>query len=208
MLNNRRSRALIVGAGPTGLVTALGPAQAGAEITVIDCAQSCRVTPGYGVSAVNLEGTLMSLACSRMHEQLGLTGYELDVHFKLTGHIGRNDYRLISDLTPYAYRLHFGQHDLAHMVLRHLLALPGTRVQWNTVFDGLSEETNAVVVRLRGPGDTRTLDFDWVIGADGASSAVRRAIGASFDGFTWPRDLHGDECAITTSRVAVTPTRT
>jgi 2-polyprenyl-6-methoxyphenol hydroxylase-like FAD-dependent oxidoreductase len=177
---------LIVGAGPTGLVTALGLAKAGAEITVIDCAPEVAASPRATVYLPSTLKVLDELGVLADARQLGLTGYELDVHFKLTGHIGRNDYRLISDLTPYAYRLHFGQHDLAHMVLRHLLALPRTRVQWNTVFDGLSDETDAVVVRLRDPGDTRTLDFDWVIGADGASSAVRRAIGASFDGFTWP----------------------
>jgi len=182
----QRQRVLIVGAGPTGLVTALGLAHAGAEVTVVDREPEVAASPRATVYLPSTLKVLDELGLLADARHLGLIGYELDVHFKLTGHVGRNDYRLISDLTPYAYRLHFGQHDLAHMVLRHLLALPGAQMLWNTACEALEQQDNAVAVRLRGPGDTRTLEFDWVIGADGAGSAVRRAIGASFEGFTWP----------------------
>lgn len=183
---NGRQNVLIVGAGPTGLITALGLARRGAEVTVIDCepdvAESPRATV-YLPSTLKVLDELGLLADAR---QAGLTGYELDIWFKLTGHVGRNDYRLIRDLTPYPYRLHFGQHTLARMALRHLLALPGVQVHWNTTFAGLHEAAGAIVACVRDPGGTRSLEFDWVIGADGARSAVRHAIGASFDGFTWP----------------------
>lgn len=183
---NRRRRVLIVGAGPTGLLAALGLAQRGAEVTVIDCEPDVVASPRATVYLPTTLQVLDELGLLAEARQLGLTGYELDVWFKLTGHVGRNDYRLISDLTPYAYRLHFGQHELARMVLRHLLALPGTRLHWNTTFEALHEEAGVIVVRVREPEGARSLEFDWVIGADGARSAVRHAMGASFDGFTWP----------------------
>jgi 2-polyprenyl-6-methoxyphenol hydroxylase-like FAD-dependent oxidoreductase len=183
---NRRQHVLVVGAGPTGLVAALGLARRGVEVTVIDFESEVVASPRatvYLPSTLQVLGELDLLADAR---QLGLLGYELDVHFRLTGHVGRNDYRLISDLTPYAYRLHFGQHDLARMVLRHLLALPNTAVHWSTAFKTLHAGTDAIAVGVQDPAGPRSLEVDWVIGADGARSAVRHAIGATFDGFTWP----------------------
>jgi 2-polyprenyl-6-methoxyphenol hydroxylase-like FAD-dependent oxidoreductase len=183
---NQRQRVLVVGAGPTGLIAALGLAQRKAEVTVIDCEPDVVESPRATVYLPSTLKVLDELGLLTDAHQLGLLGYELDVHFMLTGHVGRNDYRLISDLTPYAYRLHFGQHELTRIVLRHLLALPGIQLHWSTTLEALHESANAIVVRLRDPAGPRSVEFDWVIGADGARSAVRHAIGATFDGFTWP----------------------
>ena len=181
---NQRQRVLVVGAGPTGLIAALGLAQRKAEVTVIDCEPDVVESPRATVYLPSTLKVLDELGLLTDAHQLGLLGYELDVHFMLTGHVGRNDYRLISDLTPYAYRLHFGQHELTRIVLRHLLALPGIQLHWSTTLEALHESANAIVVRLRDPAGPRSVEFDWVIGADGARSAVRHAIGATFDGFT------------------------
>ena len=177
---------LIVGAGPTGLVTALGLAQAGAEVTVIDREPDVVPSPRAAVYLPSTLKVLDELGLLADALRMGAIGHELNVRFMLTGRMGRIDHRLVADLTPYAYTLHFGQHDLAHMVLQHLLALPRTQMWWDTTFEELSEENDAVAVRLATPQGAKTLEFDWVVGADGARSAVRRAMGATFDGFTWP----------------------
>jgi 2-polyprenyl-6-methoxyphenol hydroxylase-like FAD-dependent oxidoreductase len=179
-------RVLVVGAGPTGLLTALGLAKRGADVTVIERERDVVDSPR---ATVYLPSTLKVL------DELGLladvlrqseTGYWLNVRFALTGYIGRIDHRLIADLTPYAYTLHLGQHELARLVMQHLANLPATRVQWDTSFENLRQEGDTVAVQVSGTQGRRTLECDWVIGADGARSNVRRAMGASFDGFTWP----------------------
>jgi 2-polyprenyl-6-methoxyphenol hydroxylase-like FAD-dependent oxidoreductase len=176
---------LIVGAGPTGLISALGLAKRGAEVTIIDCEPGVVASPRATVYLPSTLRVLDELDLLADAQQVGLTGYELDIHFKLTGHVGRNDYRLISDLTPYPYRLHFGQHELERMLVRQLLELPHAQVHWNTTFEALEEKSHAVAVRVRTPDGARSLEFGWVIGADGARSAVRHAMGVPFDGFTW-----------------------
>jgi 2-polyprenyl-6-methoxyphenol hydroxylase-like FAD-dependent oxidoreductase len=118
--------------------------------------------------------------------QAAETGYLLDVRFKLTGYIGHIDHRLVADLTPYAYTLHLGQHELARLVLRQLKSCPDFEVHWSTTFESCQQRDNAISVRVSSGQHTRSLEFDWLIGADGARSAVRRAMGVSFDGFTWP----------------------
>jgi 2-polyprenyl-6-methoxyphenol hydroxylase-like FAD-dependent oxidoreductase len=183
---NPGRKILIVGAGPTGLITAFGLARAGAQVTVIDREADVVASPRATVYLPSTLKVLDELGLLAQALRLGQIGYELNVRFKLTGRIGRIDHRLVSDLTPYAYTLHFGQHDLAHMVLQLYLALPGAQMHWGTAFEELHEEGSAVAVRLSNSDGSQTLEYDWVIGADGARSSVRRAMGATFDGFTWP----------------------
>jgi 2-polyprenyl-6-methoxyphenol hydroxylase-like FAD-dependent oxidoreductase len=182
----RGRRVLMVGAGPTGVLTALGLAQAGAEVTIIEREPDIVGSPRATVYMASTLKVLDELGLLEEARQSGAIGYEFNQHFKLTGHICRMDHRLIADLTPYAYTLHFGQDELAQLALRHFRALPGTHVQWNTSFAALTPHGDVVSVELETPAGRRTGEFDWVIGADGARSAVRPAMGASFDGFTWP----------------------
>src|SRR5690606_6723299 len=39
---------------------------------------------------------------------------------------------------------------------------------------------------VEGPDGPESLRASWVVGADGAGSLVRKALGLSFEGMTWP----------------------
>jgi 2-polyprenyl-6-methoxyphenol hydroxylase-like FAD-dependent oxidoreductase len=179
-------RVLVVGAGPTGVLTALGLARAGAEVTIIEREPDIVGSPRATVYMASTLKVLDELGLLGEARESGAIGYEFNQRFKLTGHICRMDHRLIADLTPYAYTLHFGQDQLARLALRHFMALPGASVLWNTSFGALAQHGDVVSVDLETPTGRKALEFDWVIGADGSRSAVRPAMGASFDGFTWP----------------------
>src|SRR5665213_324990 len=179
-------RVLVVGAGPSGVVAAFGLAKAGAQVTIVDREPDVVASPRACVYLPSTLQALDELGLLQDALSIGAVGYEFNMRFKLTGHIGRMDHRDIKDLTPYGYTLHLGQHELAHMVLRHFLAVPGAEVRWNTTFEGFEQHPDGVRVRLNTSEGPKSIDFDWVIGADGARSAVRAAMGVTFDGFTWP----------------------
>lgn len=179
-------RILIVGAGPTGIVIAYGLAKAGARVTIIDREPEVMASPR---ATVYLPSTLQALDELGLLADVRRAGFEshlFNMRFALTGRIGRMDHRLVSDITPYAYVLHLGQHELAYSVLKHFLALPGAQIRWSTTFEVLRQEGSTVQVQLAAPAGLTTEEFDWVIGADGARSSVRQAMGVTFDGFTWP----------------------
>ena len=91
--------------------------------------------------------------------------------------------------TPYPYNLHMPQHELASVILRNLLLIPGTEVRWNARVTGLTQDDHGVALALEQDGESRELRCDWLVGADGGRSAVRQACGLSFEGYTHPERL-------------------
>jgi len=128
-------RVLIVGAGPAGIVIAYGLAKAGAQVTIVDREPEVVASPR---ATVYLPSTLQALDELGLLADVRRAGFEshlFNMRFALTGRIGQMDHHLVSDITPYAYVLHLGQHELAYIVLKRFLALPGARIRWNTTFD-------------------------------------------------------------------------
>ncbi len=93
---------------------------------------------------------------------------------------------VLNGLTPYPYNLHLGQHRLAEIALRRLAEYPQIQVRFNTRLTQLDQDPDGVTLQLTTPSGAEELRAQWVIGADGAGSAVRRQLSLGFDGMTWP----------------------
>jgi len=75
--------------------------------------------------------------------------------------------------------------------------MPDAAIHWRTAFAGLEQDDAGVTVRATSPEGQVELRAKYVVGADGAGSAVRKALGLAFDGMTWPErfvatNLHHD----------------
>ena len=178
-------RVIVVGAGPTGLITALGLARQGAQVTIIDREQEILRWPRAMVYLSSTLKVLDELGLLEAAQKIAAWGYEYHLHFAMTSNVGRLDFRDVEDLTPYAYNLHFGQDLLAEIVLEEFLKLPGAELLWDVVFDTVQENDEQVLVSVLTAEGPRTLEADWLIGADGARSSVRKELNIEFEGFTW-----------------------
>jgi 2-polyprenyl-6-methoxyphenol hydroxylase-like FAD-dependent oxidoreductase len=76
------------------------------------------------------------------------------------------------------------QYVLEDVLRQRAQSFPGVAIHFETEFVSLTQTTNGVVSRLRDMrhGHTATVESSFLIGADGARSAVRDAIGASMVG--------------------------
>src|SRR5205085_6810839 len=76
------------------------------------------------------------------------------------------------------------QDHLEPVLLEHFRSLPGSSVALGTEVIGLESAADGSVLRLRDrrSGETRTVTGGYVIGAGGARSAVRRALGIEMRG--------------------------
>jgi 3-(3-hydroxy-phenyl)propionate hydroxylase len=93
---------------------------------------------------------------------------------------------VLDGLVAHPYNVNLGQHRLAEIALEHLGRLPGTEVRFGTEVTALAEDEDGVRVTVRsGDGEPETLRASWAIGADGARSGVREALGLGFEGITW-----------------------
>ena len=76
------------------------------------------------------------------------------------------------------------QYKLEKVLRDHALSLPSVTLQFGQEFLSCAQLQNAVQVRVRdtGTGAERTLETDYLVGADGGRSSVRKQIGATMCG--------------------------
>jgi 2-polyprenyl-6-methoxyphenol hydroxylase-like FAD-dependent oxidoreductase len=169
---------VVVGAGPSGLLTALGLAQRGVPVTVLEAEPEIPESPRAMVyHAVVLDG-LDRLGVLADADAAGFRNSHLAWTIHETGE------RVDVDLSP-ASNLHLGQHELAQIALTHLQAT-GVEVRFRAKVVDVAPHDDHVVVRVEGEHGGTEVRASWVVGADGARSAVRRSLGLAFEGTTWP----------------------
>ncbi|CAF9943727.1 MAG: hypothetical protein ALECFALPRED_001152 [Alectoria fallacina] len=84
------------------------------------------------------------------------------------------------------YVVQFGQSKLADIIRRRAREYSEFSVEYKTRFVGLKEESDFVNVESStADGKTKHYSARFVVGCDGASSPVRKALDISFDGYTW-----------------------
>jgi 6-hydroxy-3-succinoylpyridine 3-monooxygenase len=181
-----RNQVLIVGGGPVGLVNALGLARAGVAVTVLEGASAVIDSPRGMVYHWSVIAGLERLGLLDDVKEAGFTAQLLHYRVFRTGEIIPSSVAPLEGEVAHPYNLHLGQNKLSEIVLTHLDRLPNVDVMWNTTVTDLSQDAGGVTIRADAPEGVREFRADWVIGADGARSTVRRALGLDFDGMTWP----------------------
>ncbi|MGZ3266476.1 MAG: FAD-dependent oxidoreductase [Croceibacterium sp.] len=177
---------IIVGGGPTGFVTALGLAQAGVDVCLIEAQAGINDSPRACVYHWSMLDGLERLGIREEAEQIGYTKDDYLWFVKKTGERMPYDLKVLSKVTRFNYNIQLGQDRLAEICQRRLEAMPNAAIHWQTAFAGLSQDADGVTVRAASPDGPVELRAKYVIGADGAGSAVRKDLGLSFDGMTWP----------------------
>lgn len=182
----RRDRVIVVGAGPVGLITAIGLAREGIPVIVLEAESelvhdlragsfhppSLEVLEPFGITA-------------KLHET-GIVVDKWQLRDRQEGVVAQMHLDLLKDETPYPYRLHLEQHKLTPIVYGMLMQIPGAEVRFANRVAGVEQTEDAVTVTVDTPAGRETLDARWVIGADGGRSAVRKSCDIAFDGMTWP----------------------
>lgn len=175
---------LVVGAGPTGLMAALVLARRGVPTIMVDGKTGpTRESRALAVQSRSLE----------IYQQLGVADRVVT-----DGYLA-NRVQLGSGTEPLGFRIDEAQRDDTDFPGLHIfeqsrneellageLESTDVDVRWGHRLVALLEDDadEGVTALIDGPDGLQRIRARWCIGADGAGSAVRRAIGASFDGIT------------------------
>ena len=171
---------VVVGAGPVGLAAALAVRATGRDVTVVEAGGPDRVRPGsraiflHHATLKLLDGTRAGLGGELAREGLAW-------HTKRTLYRGREVYRRTypppaREILPFATNL---PQVVTERILLEACVASSVAFVWNAEVTARSADAEGVTL---GFADRRRIRARYVIGADGARSAVREAAGVSLEG--------------------------
>jgi len=182
-----RARVLVAGAGPAGLVTALCLARRGVPVTVLEAEPDLAEDLRAGTFHPPTLEMLDELGVTAELHAMGLIARTWQFRDRTAGVVAEFDLDLLRNDTRYPYRLHCEQFKMARVVYEKLVALPHAEVEFQARVVDVAQSADRVTATVETPEGQRTETGAWLVGADGGRSAVRKAVGVEFEGFTWPQ---------------------
>jgi 2-polyprenyl-6-methoxyphenol hydroxylase-like FAD-dependent oxidoreductase len=177
---------VVVGGGPVGMTAAAALVREGLPVVLVE--QQPEPRPDWRAStfhAATLELLETIDITAQMHAE-GLVVPRYQFRDRRDGLVAEFDFRLLADETRFPYRLQLNQQRLVQMLYERLRADADVRLCFGSRLTGLRVEAAGPIVELTGPDGVQELAAAYVIGADGARSAVRSLLDIGFDGVTYP----------------------
>ncbi|WP_062518388.1 4-hydroxybenzoate 3-monooxygenase [Demequina gelatinilytica] len=174
-----RTQVAIVGAGPAGLVLSHLLAEAGIASVVIDSRsrEEIESTIRAGILEQGTVDLLAGIPGSRVHS-VGSRHDGIELRFDGAGH--RIDFTGLAGRSVWLFPQHEALRDL---IAARVASGQDLRFGWTaTAIEGADGERPRVIA-TDDAGGALAIEADFVVGADGSRSVVRRAISGSHDGF-------------------------
>jgi 2-polyprenyl-6-methoxyphenol hydroxylase-like FAD-dependent oxidoreductase len=174
-----RARVLLAGAGPVGLVLACELLKHGVDVHIV--AKPRHRSP-HSRATILWPRVLELLDRVGVGEKLVAGGHYFDQmnYYSEKKRIGRIRFDRLRGVA-YPFAITIPQWRTEEILEAHLVSLGG-RIHYDREVLGGHQLGDQVEVRLRTGAGEVTERFDWVVGADGHDSTVRRAFGFGFDG--------------------------
>ncbi|RRH69351.1 FAD-dependent oxidoreductase [Falsigemmobacter faecalis] len=179
---------IVAGGGPAGLLTALGLAQAGIAVTVLEAAQAANTSPRAMVYHWPVLPHLERLGILDDCRRIGFLKQDYGWRFAHTGEMIDWSLECLADEVERPFNLHLGQDKLSDIVFGHLAKMSNVTVRMGRKVVDLVQDAGSVTVTVETvDGERETYEGDYLIGSDGAASVVReKLLKLNFFGVTWP----------------------
>jgi len=181
-----RTQVAVAGAGPVGTVAAYYLASQGIDVVLLEDGADC---------ALDLRASTFHPPTLEMLEQFDITrrliekGLKAPVyHFRerRTGEVIDFDLTEIADATRHPYRIQCEQYHLSRMLSEGVQEQAGAEVLFNHRVAAVEQNSQGVTIHAETPYAIKRIEADYLIGADGSNSTVRKWLGTEFHGFTYP----------------------
>ena len=192
----RDADVIVIGAGPTGLLAAALLTRYGVSARILDKNPSqAKESRAFAVQARTME-LFQSLGLAEAFLDTGVlaTGAQVYVDGEPAAGFDLDD--LGRDDTPFPLLLVVPQSETEAILANDLSGL-GLTVERSVEATSLEQDSDGVVVHAHGPsGEAVALRASYVIGADGAHSMVRKALGLTFEGAAYPQAFLLADCKV------------
>jgi 2-polyprenyl-6-methoxyphenol hydroxylase-like FAD-dependent oxidoreductase len=189
ILSQQHTSVLIVGAGPSGLMMAAQLLRYGVLPIIIDSKQGpTNQSKALAVQARSLE----------IYRQMGIVDRVISGGKQAKGVSFNDEGKKVASLslanvgegqTLFPF-IHLYQQSKNERLLLDFLTQNCCPVYWETNLIMVNQSTRQVDAQLQSGEDTVTLTCDWLIGADGAHSTVRKQLQIPFNGDTYPHEFY------------------
>ena len=187
---------LVVGAGPTGLMAATLLRRARVRVRVVDDrAHASRESRAFVIQARSLElFAQLGLADELLARGVINSGIDFYVGGQYAGGLNYDD--VPSYDTPYRFVFMLPQNE-TEAVLIEDVARQRLTVERGVRVTALEQDADGVTVRATAAdGHPLAIRSAYVLGADGAHSVVRKALGLSFAGAAYPQSFLLADCRV------------
>jgi 3-(3-hydroxy-phenyl)propionate hydroxylase len=182
-------RVLVAGAGPVGLTTALLLARRGIPVTVVEsCAEIQKDYRAAGFHPSTMDLLEESGATQALHE-MGIICPVMQYRDQKEGKIVEFDFSLLKNDTRHPYRVQCEQFKLSEWLAKTIDALPGADVLFSHRLVGFTQDESGINATIDTPSGPRMIRAEYLIGADGGRSTVRKSMNIAYDGFTYPERI-------------------
>ncbi|MBI3435903.1 MAG: FAD-dependent monooxygenase [Proteobacteria bacterium] len=185
-MTRRAPHLLIAGAGPVGLTAAMAFASKDIRVTVVEARDA--LADDLRASTFH-PPTLDMLAPSGITDRMlaaGLVCPNWQIRMHPSGERAVFDLSVLRGETAYPFRLQCEQSVYCRIVLAVLKRLASATIRFATTLIDVRQTSDAVEARVASQGEEDILLADYLIGADGAHSAVRKAVGVAMSGDVYP----------------------
>ena len=185
-------RVLIAGAGPVGMISALVLAKAGMKVSLFErrseLAEDLRAST-FHPPTLDMIARIDPTLTADLHSQ-GLVARHTQFRDRKSGLIAEFDAEVLRGDTDHPYRLQCEQWKMTRLICDRLKAFPDVDLNLEAKVLDVAQNTEGITLKIERAGHVETHCGDWLIGADGAWSAVRTALGIAFEGMTYPERFY------------------
>ena len=184
-----KTQIIIAGAGPVGCIVGLILARAGISVTILETEND--LIPELRASTFHPPtlDMLDDLGVTPKLIDQGLITPKIQYRDLEDGLVAEFDHALIDDRTKHPYRLQCEQFKLTRIIAEMLKEFPHAEISFDSKFVNASQTDNAVRVFYETPAGSEQVTCDYLIGADGSRSEVRKSQKIEFQGFTYPEQF-------------------
>jgi 3-(3-hydroxy-phenyl)propionate hydroxylase len=181
-------RVIVAGAGPAGLVSAAYLAAEGIPVIIVEQARDLpddlRAST-FHPPTLDMLGRFPGVVENLIAQ--GLICPTWQFRDRKEGVIATFEMARLRDDTAHPYRLQCEQWRLTRMLRDILATNPAVTFLYDATASDVAQDADGVTLTVARPdGSREAIRGAWLIGADGARSAVRRSLGIAFDGMTIP----------------------
>jgi len=180
-------RILVAGGGPVGLLCAWILGRRGIRVRLFDENSGLQADPR---AATTHPATLDLLTEDGLSDDMARVGLVAPIfHFwdrpanKL---VAEFDHAVLVNDTRHPFVVQCEQYKTSQLLLNRLRQLSHVEVLFGHEVIDVQQSEDSVIVDVRTSAGIESHSGDYLIGADGGRSTVRKSIGVEFEGFTWP----------------------